>query len=93
MRVLRIYVDTSVIGGCLDEEFAADSGALLQMARDGMISLLISKVLADELETAPVEVQEILATLPLSCMEPISPTDETENLRDAYLAAEVVSHA
>jgi hypothetical protein len=26
---LRVYIDTSVIGGCLDEEFAEESKALL----------------------------------------------------------------
>lgn len=37
MRPLRIYVDTSVIGGCLDVEFEEPSRALLDLARNGSI--------------------------------------------------------
>ena len=53
MRTLRIYVDTSVIGGCLDTAFAAASNALLDMARQGRILLLLSDLLATELSRAP----------------------------------------
>ncbi len=37
--VLRVYVDTSVIGGCLDEESAEPSQALLGIARQGRMIL------------------------------------------------------
>lgn len=30
MKKLRVYVDTSVIGGCFDDEFAAWSNGLVQ---------------------------------------------------------------
>ena len=33
MKKLGIYVDTSVIGGCFDEEFAEESRALIEMAQ------------------------------------------------------------
>ena len=32
MKIMRIYVDTSVIGGCFDEEFAAASNHLIEYA-------------------------------------------------------------
>jgi len=32
MKKLRIYVDTSVIGGCFDEEFEYESNLLVEMA-------------------------------------------------------------
>jgi predicted nucleic acid-binding protein len=48
----RVYVDTSVIGGCLDEEFASESRALLEMAENGKIMLLLSELLVRELEDA-----------------------------------------
>ena len=37
MPQFRVYVDTSVIGGCLDEEFADPSRQLLDWAREGKI--------------------------------------------------------
>lgn len=35
MRAPRIYIDTSVVGGCLDDEFKTPSRALFEKARQG----------------------------------------------------------
>ena len=93
MRRQRIYIDTSVVGGCLDEEFQADSRALLRLAREGAFRLLVSDVLIDELESAPQQVQAVLPELPHDCLEAVPRTDEAERLRDAYLEAGVVGPA
>jgi hypothetical protein len=53
MNTLRIYQDTSVIGGCCDEEFAEASCRLIEMVKRGEVALLISVLLAEELEDAP----------------------------------------
>jgi len=93
MKQLRIYVDTSVIGGCFDEEFAEDSKTLLQMVTDGKIRLIVSDILADELELAPQEVQKKFGGLPPQHLEAVQQSKETERLRDLYLDAEVVGEA
>jgi len=90
MRPLRIYVDTSVIGGCLDAEFEEPSKALLDLARCGSIVLILSDLLLDELERAPEEVRSLLAALPAENLEMFPESEESRQLRDAYLAAEVV---
>jgi predicted nucleic acid-binding protein len=90
MKQLRIYIDTSVIGGCFDEEYERESLALLKMANEGKVMLLISDILADELELAPEEVQEKLTELPIECFETLIHSWETERLRDGYLKAGVV---
>jgi len=90
MKRLRIYVDTSVIGGCLDEEFARESCALLDMATSGEATLLVSDILADELEAAPEDVQRLFGELPPHCLESVHPSAESARLRDAYLAAGVL---
>lgn len=64
MRRQRVYVDTSVIGGCRDDPFAAESNALLEMARRGQVVLLVSDLLLNELDEAPWAVREVLAGLP-----------------------------
>lgn len=87
---LRVYVDTSVIGGCVDEEFAQESRALFQMARAGEVTLLISDVLLEELARAPSDVQSLLETLPAASTEFLETSEEALQLRDAYLAANVV---
>jgi len=87
---LRIYVDTSVVGGCRDEEFQEESRALMRMARNGEIRLLVSTLLAAEVDLAPQDVQTVLTDLPREALEPVAFSDEAAQLRDAYLAAGVV---
>jgi len=93
MRPPRIYADTSVVGGCFDEEFAESSLALMGMARRGRLILLLSDILADELAPAPAEVQEFFAALSGRFVETVLSSDESEQLRDAYLKAGVVGRA
>jgi hypothetical protein len=35
MKILRVYIDTSVIGGCFDAEFVSWSNGLMQDFRQG----------------------------------------------------------
>ncbi|MBN1671943.1 MAG: PIN domain protein [Kiritimatiellae bacterium] len=90
MHKLRIYVDPSVVGGCFDEEFEEDSRALMEMARSGKIRLLVSTLLASELDQAPENVQTVLSDLPRGALEAVTLSNEAAELRDAYLAAQVV---
>jgi len=93
VKRLRIYIDTSVVGGCFDEEFALESKALFAMTREGKIIFLVSDLLIEELELAPLEIQNELTTLPSECFEAITRSRETERLRDIYLASHVVTSA
>ncbi|MGQ9651045.1 MAG: hypothetical protein ACUVXJ_13125 [Phycisphaerae bacterium] len=93
MKTLRIYADTSVIGGCLDDEFADPSRKLIGMARAGRIVLLLSDILASELVLAPAGVQDVFARLAGPYVEAVESSLESRQLRDAYLAAKVVGAA
>jgi predicted nucleic acid-binding protein len=86
----RIYIDTSVVGGCLDEKFATESNQLFAMARDGEIILLLSDLLLRELSKAPEEVRDLITSLPADSTEMLVSTTEDVELRKAYLAAGVV---
>jgi predicted nucleic acid-binding protein len=93
MRRPRVYIDTSVIGGCLDDEFAEASTALMQQARRGEVMLLVSSLLIDELIQAPPQVQQVLADLPESCMTRIDMDEEADRLARAYIEAGVLGEA
>ena len=93
MKRLRVYIDTSVVGGCLDSEFQMESLALFDMVRNGRLVVVASTLLADELRLAPKAVQEILTRLPLEYVESAAVDMETIALRDAYLMDEVVGKA
>ena len=90
MKRLRVYVDTSVIGGCFDPEFTTESQALLQMARDGKVILVISDLLLDELATAPERVRALIGSLSEPAIEHLPPNTESVRLQQAYMAAGVV---
>jgi len=90
MKKLRVYVDTSVVGGCCDDVFREESCQLLAMARNGELLLLVSELLLAELAKAPDSVKALLPALPEECVENVSVSGEAVELRDAYLDAEVV---
>jgi len=91
MKPLRIYVDTSVIGGCLDVEFAAESQQLIEAIRNNKIIMLLSNLILDELANAPLDVRNIIALISDDAIENIPLTEEIITLRNAYLSAGVVT--
>lgn len=91
MKRLRIYVDTSVIGGCLDVEFAVESERLIKAVRNNKVVMLLIDLVISELVDAPATVRGILTTLPTEVIENVLLTEEIIALRDAYIAAGVVT--
>ncbi|HUU82407.1 MAG TPA: hypothetical protein VM243_02780 [Phycisphaerae bacterium] len=91
MKPMRVYADTSVFGGCLDSEFAKESRRFFELVRSGQVVLLISEVVVEELAGAPPEVQEVLKSLPTGSLVPVELTPEILELREAYLAAGIIS--
>src|SRR5687767_5321016 len=53
----RIYVDTSVLGGCFDPEFAPWSKGLVEDFRRGVFQPVLSGVTAEEISRAPDQVR------------------------------------
>lgn len=89
----RIYTDTSVIGGCLDEEFEEPSRALFDRFLRGEDVVVISELTLLELEGAPPEVQAILEDVSPTHREDIEFTEEASRLADQYLQSGVVGEA
>ena len=93
MKKPRIYLDTSVVGGCEDEEFAEASRELLAQAQAGKLVLLVSDLLVSELARAPEAVRQRLAGLAPECVEYVPETSEARSLRDCYVAERIVGPA
>lgn len=89
-KILRVYADTSVFGGCLDSEFEEPSKRFFACVREGLFRLMISETILLELRRAPERVQRVLTTLPLDAVEEIATTDAMAKLRDAYLEAGIL---
>jgi predicted nucleic acid-binding protein len=84
MKVLRVYIDTSVLGGCFDAEFSLWSNRLIQDFQTGRYAPVVSSVLASEIEPAPEKIrtkfEEILNLGP----EFLEITREALNLAEVY---------
>ena len=87
----RIYMDTSVFGGCFEPEFRYASTALIDEVRAGRTVCVFSVLTRVELEPAPEWVRALVRELPNESVEKISMTPEAIELAHAYVAAGVVS--
>ena len=88
----RIYIDTSVIGGCEDEEFAKWSIKLFADFNKGLKFAVISDLTRRELEGAPENVKERLLSIPLENIENVSLSEESELLAKRYIDDGVVTN-
>ena len=87
----RIYIDTSVIGGCFDDEFKEWSNRLFDDFKSGLKIAVISDITIDELSDAPMQVQDNFKTIPDDSLEIIIVDDETKKLANLYIAEKAVS--
>ena len=90
MKILRIYVDTSVLGGCFDPEFAPWSNGLLADFHAGHFRAVLSDLLALEVGRAPRAVQEVYAELATLGSERVRVTDAALDLQALYEARSVL---
>ncbi len=86
MKRQRIYVDTSVLGGCFDPEFSPWSNALMQDFRSGRLHPVLSEVTAAEVTAAPEPVRSLHAELLEIPADVLAVTREALALLAAYEA-------
>lgn len=90
MGIMRVYLDTSVIGGCCDDEFAKWSLALMRDIRLGLLIPVISSLTERELKGAPSDVQvHYDELLDVDCQR-ITETQESLELAAKYVAEGIV---
>jgi predicted nucleic acid-binding protein len=87
----QVYIDTSVIGGCIDQEFKEWSIKLFDEFKNGKKIAVISDITLDELELAPKKVQEILKQIPNRYLKIVESNTETEELARQYILKNAVS--
>lgn len=82
----RIYIDTSVIGGCYDDEFEIWSNQLIEEFTEGLKIAIISDITYRELELAPIRVQKVLSRIPTNYIYEIETKAEAEEWAYKYIA-------
>ena len=88
---IRIYTDTSVLGGCEDEEFAEHSVRLMECFVRGEHVLVLSSLTVQELAAAPADIRRRLASVPEAHIETLRLDAEAQELAEAYVAAGVLT--
>jgi hypothetical protein len=87
----KVYIDTSVIGGCFDSEFEEWSNRLFDDFKSGKRIAVISDITLDELSDAPEQVQENFRKIPEDNLEILISDQESEKLADLYVVEGAVS--
>ncbi|MCE2433578.1 MAG: type II toxin-antitoxin system VapC family toxin [Candidatus Latescibacteria bacterium] len=91
MRLQRVYVDTSVIGGCHDDEFAPWSNGLMKDFRLGNFRPVVSEVVDAEIRDAPEPIRDIYSELLTLEPEFLNATEEAVQLAETYLERRILT--
>ena len=91
MKRPRIYIDTSVIGGCFDEEFEPWSNGLVNDFRAGRFKPILSDVVAAEVKNAPEAVREKYAEILAVEHEFVVSSREAIELADGYQKRKILT--
>lgn len=87
---MKLYLDTSVIGGLFDDEFNEWTSKLFSEIRTGSHIAVISDITLEELSKAPEFVREVIDTIPETYMEYILLNDEAIKLSNQYIKEKIV---
>jgi hypothetical protein len=90
VKTLRIYIDTSVLGGCFDSEFEEWSNRLLEALRRHEYVAVLSSVTAAEVEQAPEQVKQVHADLIAAGAELLMVSPEAMALLAQYSAKNIL---
>jgi predicted nucleic acid-binding protein len=91
MKISRIYLDTSVIGGCHDDEFKTWSNGLMKDFRLKNYLPVLSKLTFDEISKAPKRVQQTFKTLLEYDPEVLEITEPALELSEQYLKRKILT--
>ena len=91
MKPLRIYTDTSAIGGCFDAEFAPWSNGLFRDFELGTYRPVVSAMVAAEIEDAPERVRERFAEIRALGAEFLEMDKSVLRLADMYQARRILT--
>jgi len=90
MESQRIYLDTSVLGGCFDPEFAWWSNGLMDDFRETRYSPVVSDLLSEETVHAPEPVRALYSELLILGAEYVQVDTTALDLLNAFEAHHVL---
>lgn len=90
MKKLKIYLDTSVIGGSFDDGFKEHSIRLIKNLKKETIVGVISEITIRELENAPDFVKKDFETYE-DKLELVAITEEIKELAESYIKDKIIT--
>ena len=90
MRIKRVYVDASAVGGKFNKRLAEQTKPFWSAVERGEITIIVSDVLVREIECAPQPVRNYYGSMPEFRIERVTSTDESDILAEQYIAEGVV---
>ncbi len=90
MKTNRVYVDTSVYGGILDEEFRSASLKFFELIKSGRFQVVTSSIVEKEIQPAPPAIRHLFDDI-LSIAELVPVSQEAIGLRNFYLKHEIIT--
>ncbi len=91
MKIPRVYIDTSVIGGCFDNEFAYWSNLLVDNLRLGYFKPVVSSIVAKEISGAPAIVIQKYNEIVEYDAELLIVTNESLDLKKCYQQRKIIN--
>lgn len=91
MKTLRLYLDTSVIGGYFDPEFEGPTRQLFDDFATGRFVPVVSEIVMAEVRRGPPLVRNLLAEVDSFVWEEIGESTESLALAHAYVSAGILS--
>lgn len=88
-RVWKVFVDTSVFGGCFDEEFEKESRLFFDEVKTGRFQIVVSDTVMKEIKKAPEHIRSFVDAL-TGHFQVLVLNDEVASLRDAYIEAGIL---
>jgi predicted nucleic acid-binding protein len=89
----KIYIDTSVIGGYYDAEFAKATQQLFGRIANGEYEVYYSEVNENELQLAPQHVKQVKTLIPADCFHYIRQTPASKTLAAMYITENALGSA
>jgi hypothetical protein len=90
---LRVYIDTSVVGGYFDDEFEDVTKLFFDRIFNKDFLVYFSEISEAELSLAPDFVQELKSRIPSDCYRYIELDDESKELAETYINEKIIGKA
>ena len=90
---LRVYIDTSVVGGYFDDEFEDVTKLFFERIFNKDFLVYFSEISETELSLAPSFVKDLKSRIPIECYRYLELDEESRELAETYLKEKILGKA